>query len=132
MKNLKCLRTMHTLYEKCIPNTELVIVERPPCKQSLVALTQQVGVEVVDAAALLAADVALPGVGVAVAALVQEVQRRVGERDGAERAHQRRRQQRRLAVRRRDHAALRRRRARRLPNARAVSRQLKPAAHQTV
>lgn len=87
------------------------MIKRPPGKQSLVALAQQVGVEVVHVAALLAADVALPGVGLAVAALVQEVQRGVGERDGAERAHERRRRQRRLAVRRRDHAALRRRSA---------------------
>lgn len=89
--------------------------ERPPCDQSLVALAQQVGVELVDVAALLAADVALPGVGVAVAALVQEVERGVGEGDGAERAHQRARQQRRLAHRRRRHAALHGRRARGLP-----------------
>lgn len=75
------------------------------------------GVELVHVAALLAADVALPGVGVAVAALVQEVQGGVGEGDGAERAHERRGQQRRLAVRRRDHAALRRRRAGRLERA---------------
>lgn len=77
------------------------------------ALAQQVGVELVDVAALLAADVALPGVGVAVAALVQEVERGVGERDGAEGAHQRA-QQRRLARRRRRHAALHGRRAGRL------------------
>lgn len=68
-------------------------------------------VELVYVAALLAADVTLPRVGVAVAALVQEVQRRVRERYGAERAHQRRRQHRRVAVCRRDHAALGRRRA---------------------
>lgn len=84
-------------------------------------LAEQVGVELVDVAALLAADVALPRVGVAVAALVQEVQRRVGERDAAERAHQRQRR-RRLARRRRRHAAaphaLRRRCARRLQHTR--------------
>lgn len=82
------------------------MIKRPPSKQSLVALAQQVGVELVHVAALLAADVALPGVGVAVAAFVQEVQRGVGERDGAEGAHQRRGQQRGLAQRGRDHAAL--------------------------
>lgn len=75
---------------------------------------EQVRVELVHVAALLAADVALPGVGVAVAALVQEVEGGVGERDGAERADQRGGQQRRVPVRRRDHATLGRRRTRRL------------------
>lgn len=84
-----------------------MIVERPPCKQSLVALTQQVGVEFVHVAALLSADVALPRVGVAMAALVEEIQRRVWERDGAECADERRRQHSVVAVRRCDHAALR-------------------------
>lgn len=82
-------------------------MKRPPSKQSLVTLAQEMGVELVDVAALFPADVALPGVGVAVAALVQEVQGGVGERDGAEGAHQGRRQQRRVAVRRRYHAAFR-------------------------
>lgn len=82
---------------------------------------EQVGVELVDVAALLAADVALPGVGVAVAALVQEVERGVGERDGAEGAHERGGRRRGVAVRRRDHAALRRRRARAVGAASAAS-----------
>lgn len=69
------------------------------------------GVELVHVAALLAADVALPGVGVAVAALVQEVQGGVGERDGAEGAHEGGRQHRGFAVCGRDHAALGRGRA---------------------
>lgn len=76
-------------------------------------LAEQVRVEVVHVAALLAADVALPGVGVAVAALVQEVQRGVGERNGAECTYERGGQQRRVAV-RRCYTPFRRRRSRRL------------------
>lgn len=72
------------------------------------------GVELVHVAALLAADVALPGVGVAVAAFVEEVQGGVGERYGAEGTYERGRQQRSFAVRRGDHAAFGRRRAGRL------------------
>lgn len=64
-----------------------MVIERPPGKQSLVTLAEEVRVELVDVAALLAADVALPGVGVAVAALVEEVEGGVGERYSAERAY---------------------------------------------
>lgn len=52
------------------------------------ALAEQMGVELVDVAHLLAADVALPRVALAVAALVEEVQRLVGELDAAEQALQ--------------------------------------------
>lgn len=72
------------------------------------ALAQQVGVELVHVAALLAADVALPGVGVAVAALVQEIQGRVRESYRAKRTYERRRQHGGVPVRRRDHTAFRR------------------------
>lgn len=82
------------------------------------------GVEVVHVAALLAADVTLPGVGVAVAAFMQEVQGGVGEGNAAERTYERGRQQRGLAVRRRDHAAFRRGRAGRLQRNGHVSRGL--------
>lgn len=95
----------HVVELRC-STIEKSLMERPPCKQSLVALAQQVGVELVDVAALLAADVALPRVGVAVAALVQEVQGRVRERYGAEGAHERGRQHGRVAVRRCYHTAL--------------------------
>lgn len=50
----------------------------------LVALAEQVRVELVDVVHLLAADVAPPRIALAVAALVQEVQRLVGELDPAE------------------------------------------------
>lgn len=48
------------------------------------AFAEQMGVELVHVAHLFAADVALPRVALAVAALVQEVQRLVGELDAAE------------------------------------------------
>lgn len=85
-----------------------VAVERPPGKQSLVALAEQMRVEFVHVTALFAADVALPRVGVAVAALVEEVERGVRERDGTEGADERGRQESRVAVRGCDHAAFRR------------------------
>lgn len=50
----------------------------------LVALAQQVRVELVDVVELLATDVAPPRIAVTVAALVQEVQCLVGELDAAE------------------------------------------------
>lgn len=78
------------------------------------ALAQQVGVELVHVAALLAADVALPGVGVAVAAFVQEIQGRVRESYRAKRTYERRRQHGGVPVCRRDHTALGRRGARSL------------------
>lgn len=71
------------------------------------ALTQQVGVELIHVAALLAADVALPGVGVAVAALVEEIQRGVRECYRAKRTYERGRQHGGVSVCRRDHTALR-------------------------
>lgn len=48
------------------------------------ALAEQMGVELVDVAHLFTADIALPWVALAVAALVEEVQRLVGELDAAE------------------------------------------------
>lgn len=54
----------------------------------MVALAEQMGVEFVDIAHLLAADVALPRIALAVATLVEEVQRLVGELDAAEQALQ--------------------------------------------
>lgn len=62
-------------------------MERPPRKQSLVTLAQQVGVKLVDIAALLSADIALPWIRVAVTTLVQEVQCRIRECYGAKRAN---------------------------------------------
>ena len=78
------------------------------------ALAQQVGVELVHVAALLAADVALPGVRFAVAALVQEIQRGVRECYSAKRTYERGRQHGGVAVCWRDHAALGRRGSRSL------------------
>jgi len=49
-----------------------------------VALAEQVRVELVHVVQLLAADVAPPRIALAVAALVQEVERLVGELDAAE------------------------------------------------
>lgn len=80
---------MHTLHTRSASSNQKSVIEQPPCKQSLMALAQQVGVELVYVAALLAADVALPRVRVTVAPFVQEVQRGVGERDGAKRADER-------------------------------------------
>lgn len=64
-------------------------MERPPSKQSLVTLAQQVGIELVHIATLFSAYVALPGVGVAVASFVKEVKGGVGECNGAECAYKR-------------------------------------------
>lgn len=50
----------------------------------LVALAQQMRIELVHIAQLLTANVALPRIALAVAALVQEVQRLIGELNAAE------------------------------------------------
>lgn len=55
----------------------------------LMTFAKKMRVEFVYVIALFPADVALPGVGVAVAALVQEVEGGVGKGDGAEGADQR-------------------------------------------
>lgn len=51
---------------------------------SLVRLAEQVRVELVHVVAHFRADVTLPGVVLGVAALVQKVERAVGEEDAAE------------------------------------------------
>lgn len=55
----------------------------------LMTLAEKMRVEIVYVVTLLPADVALPRVRVAVAALMQEVEGGVGEGDGAEGADQR-------------------------------------------
>lgn len=85
------------------------MIERPPSKQSLMALAKKVRVEFVDVAALFAADVALPGVGVAVAPFVQEVEGGVGECYRAECTYKRRWQHSGVSMRGRDHSAFGRR-----------------------
>lgn len=50
-----------------------MIIERPPCKQSLMAFAEQMRVEFVNVAALLSTNVALPRVRIAMAALMQEI-----------------------------------------------------------
>lgn len=52
------------------------------------ALAEQMGIELVNVVQLLAADVALPRIALAVAALVQKVERLVGELDAAEMARE--------------------------------------------
>lgn len=75
----EAIRKRETLPAKCFPFPRLT---------SLVALAEQMGVEFVHIAHLLAADVALPRIALAVATLVEEVQRLVGELDAAEQALQ--------------------------------------------
>lgn len=62
----------------------LILVGAPPI--SLVALAEQVRIELVHIVTLLSADVALPRVAFAVTAFVEEVQRLIGEFNAAEQA----------------------------------------------
>lgn len=75
----EAIRKRETLPAKCFPFPRLT---------SLVTLAEQMGVEFVNVAHLLAADVALPRIALAVATLVKEVQCLIGELDSAEQALQ--------------------------------------------